>query len=146
MPPAQQSIRQLISISISHQQIRQLCVQKPVRTEAQAQANSQPAYDQASAETVEILVEEQSRPKKPVRLSPPSRFTWALMIPWPTPEYRIILWRLRWAPMGTSNIFGHQLTVVGSNRRRLLNKKCRYTAISTGLQPTTVYQWSKHGH
>ena len=25
--------------------------------------------------------------------------------------------------MGMSNIFGHQLTVVGSNRRRLLNKK-----------------------
>ena len=25
--------------------------------------------------------------------------------------------------MGTSDIFGHQLTVVGSNRRRLLNKQ-----------------------
>ena len=51
--PAQQSIRQLIGVSISHEQIRQLCLQEEARVEAQEQANFQQAYEQALAETVE---------------------------------------------------------------------------------------------
>ena len=49
----------LIGVSISHEQIRQLCLQESARVEAQEQANFQQAYEQALAETVEVLVEEQ---------------------------------------------------------------------------------------
>jgi len=62
---AQQSIRQLIGVSISHQEIRQLCLQQVVKVKAQEQTNFQQAYNQALAETVEVLVEEQPWPKKP---------------------------------------------------------------------------------
>ena len=39
--PAQQSIQRLIGVAISHEQIRQLCLQEAVRVEAQEQANFQ---------------------------------------------------------------------------------------------------------
>ncbi len=69
------ALKRLIGVSISHEQIRQLCLQESARVEAQEQANFQKAYEQALAETVEVLVEEQPRPKKHHRLSPPSGFT-----------------------------------------------------------------------
>ena len=92
---AQQSIQRLIGVAISHEQIRQLCLQEAVKVKAQEQANFQQAYEQALAETVEVLVEEKPRPKNHHRLSPLSGFTWALMVPWSTPEHRIVLWRLK---------------------------------------------------
>ena len=41
---AQQSIRQLIGVSISHEQIRQLCLQEAVKVQAREQTNFQQAY------------------------------------------------------------------------------------------------------
>ena len=50
---AQQSMQQLIGVSISHQQIRQLCVQEAVKVKVQEQTDFQQA-DKALAETVEV--------------------------------------------------------------------------------------------
>ena len=43
--PAQQSIRQLIGVSISHEQIRQLCLQKAVKVKAPEQTDFQQAHN-----------------------------------------------------------------------------------------------------
>ena len=90
---AQQSIQRLIGVAISHEQIRQLCLQEAVKVKAQEQANFQQAYEQALAETVEVLVEEQPRPKNHHGLSPQNGFTWALMGLWSMPGARIVLRR-----------------------------------------------------
>jgi len=88
--PAQQSIQRLIGVSISHQQIRQLCLQEAAKVEAQERANFQQVYEPALAETVEVLVEEQARPKNHHRLSPQNGFSWALMGLWSMPRPRIV--------------------------------------------------------
>ena len=70
---AQQSIQPLIGVSISHQQIRQLCLQEATKVEVQEQADFQQAYEPALVETVEVLVEKQLRPKKPPQIRPSER-------------------------------------------------------------------------
>ena len=60
-------------LAISHEQIRQICLQEAVRVEAQEQANFQQAYNQALAETVEVLVEEQPRLKMRPQIEPCER-------------------------------------------------------------------------
>jgi len=71
--PAQQSIQGLISLAISQEQVRQLCLQEAVRVEAQERANFQQAYNQALAETVEVLVEEPPRLKMRPQIEPSER-------------------------------------------------------------------------
>jgi hypothetical protein len=90
---APQSIQRLIGVSISHEQIRQLCLQEAAKVAAQEPANFPQVYEQTLAETVEVLVEEQPRPKNHHGLSPQNGFTWALMGLWSMPGSRIVLWR-----------------------------------------------------
>ena len=52
---------------------RQLCVQEAVKVKVQEQTDFQQADNQALAETVEVLVEEQPRPKKPPQIEPSER-------------------------------------------------------------------------
>ena len=92
---AQQSIRQLIGVSISHQQIRQLCVQEAVKVKVQAQTDFQQADNQALAEKMEVLIEEQPRPKKPPKIEPSERVHLGIEAPWSMPEHSIVLWRLK---------------------------------------------------
>ncbi|MCS5575714.1 MAG: hypothetical protein NZ789_22530, partial [Pseudomonadales bacterium] len=115
---AQQSIQRLIGVAISHEQIRQLCLQEAVRVEAQEQANFQQAYEQALAETVEVLVEEQPRPKKPPQIEPCERVYLGI-------DGTLIKARAqnRFMEAKVGIVFAHQLTVMGSNRRWLLNKQ-----------------------
>ena len=115
---AQQSIQRLIGVAISHEQIRQLCLQEAVRVEAQEQANFQQAYEQALAETVEVLVEEQPRPKKPPQIEPCERVYLGI-------DGTLIKARAqnRFMEAKVGIVFAHQLAVMGSNRRRLLNKQ-----------------------
>ena len=116
--PAQQSIRQLIGVSISHEQIRQLCLQEAVKVQAREQTNFQQAYNQALAETVEVLVEEQPRPKKPPQIEPSERVYLGI-------DGTLINARAqnRFMEAKVGIVFSHQLAVVGTNRRRLLNKQ-----------------------
>ena len=115
---AQQSIRQLIGVSISHEQIRQLCLQEAVKVQAREQTHFQQAYNQALAETVEVLVEEQPRPKKPPQIEPSERVYLGI-------DGTLINARAqnRFMEAKVGIVFAHQLAVMGSNRRRLLNKQ-----------------------
>jgi len=116
--PAQQSIQRLIGVAISHEQIRQPCLQEAVRVEAQEQANFQQAYEPALAETVEVLVEEQPRPKKRPQIEPCERVYLGI-------DGTLIKARAqnRFMEAKVGIVFSHQLAVVGTNRRRLLNKQ-----------------------
>ena len=111
---AQQSIRRLIGVSISHEQIRQLCVQEAVKVKVQEQSDFQQAYNQALAETVEVLVEEQPRPKKPPQIEPCERVYLGI-------DGTLIKARAqnRFMEAKVGIVFAHQLAVMGSNRRRL---------------------------
>ena len=115
---AQQSIRQLIDVSISHEQIRQLCVQEAVKVKVQEQSDFQQAYNQALAETVEVLVEEQLWPKKPAQIEPSERIYLGI-------DGTLVKARAqnRFMEAKVGIVFSHQLAVVGTNRRRLLNKQ-----------------------
>ena len=115
---AQQSIRQLIDVSISHEQIRQLCVQEAVKVKVQEQSDFQQAYNQALAETVEVLVEEQLWPKKPAQIEPSERIYLGI-------DGTLVKARAqnRFMEAKVGIVFSHQLALVGTNRRRLLNKQ-----------------------
>ena len=93
-------------------------MQEAVRVEAQEQANFQQAYEQALAETVEVLVEEQPRPKKPPQIEPCERVYLGI-------DGTLIKARAqnRFMEAKVGIVFAHQLAVMGSNRRRLLNKQ-----------------------
>ena len=93
-------------------------MQEAARVEAQQQANFQQAYNQALAETVEVLVEEQPRPKKPPQIEPSERVYLGI-------DGTLVKARAqnRFMEAKVGIIFSHQLAVVGTNRRRLLNKQ-----------------------
>ena len=115
---AQQSIQRLIGVAISHEQIRQLCLQEAVKVKAQEQANFQQAYEQALAETVEVLVEEKPRPKKPPQIEPSERVYLGI-------DGTLVNARAqnRFMEAKVGIVFSHQLALVGTNRRQLLNKQ-----------------------
>ena len=115
---AQQSIQRLIGVSISHEQIRQLCLQEAAKVAAQEPANFPQVYEQALAETVEVLVEEQPRPKKPPRIKPSERVHLGI-------DGALVNARAqnRFIEAKVGIVFSHQLAVVGTNRRQWLNKQ-----------------------
>ena len=139
---APQSIQRLIGVSISHEQIRQLCLQEAAKVAAQVPANFPQVYEQALAETVEVLVEEQPRPKKPPRIKPAERVYLGI-------DGTLVSARVqnRFMEAKVGIVFSHQLAVVGTNRRSVVKQTiCGHLAISTGLQPTVVSPGPKHGH
>ena len=115
---AQQSIQRLIGVSISHEQIRQLCLQEATKVEVQEQADFQQAYEQALAETVEVLVEKQQRPKKPPQIRPSERVYLGI-------DGTLVNARAqnRFMEAKVGIVFSHQLALVGTNRPQLLNKQ-----------------------
>ena len=144
---AQQSIRQLIGVSISHEQIRQLCLQEAVKVQAREQTHFQQAYNQALAETVEVLVEEQPRPKKPPQIEPSERVY--LGIDGTLIKARAQN-RLMEAKVGADRSIGRLRSSAGGDGIQstsvIKQTICRYTAISAAVQSTTIYHCSKHGH
>ena len=115
---AQQSIQRLIGVSISHEQIRQLCLQEATKVEVQEQADFQQAYEQALAETVEVLVEKQQRSKKPPQIRPSERVYLGI-------DGTLVNARAqnRFMEAKVGIVFSHQLALVGTNRPQLLNKQ-----------------------
>ena len=111
---AQQSIRQLIGIFISHEQIRQFCLQEATKVEVQEQADFQQAYEQALAETVEVLVEKQQRSKKPPQIRPSERVYLGI-------DGTLVNARAqnRFMEAKVGIVFSHQLALVGTNRPQL---------------------------
>ena len=123
---AQQSIQRLIGVAISHEQIRQLCLQEAVKVKAQEQANFQQAYEQALAETVELLVEEKPRPKKPPQIEPSERVYLGI-------DGTLVNARAknRFMEAKVGIVFSHQLALVETNRR--LSQQLFTTARGMGI-------------
>ena len=67
---------------------------------------------------MEVLVEEQSRPKKPPQIEPSERVYLGI-------DGTLVKARgqNRFMEAKVGIVFSHQLTLVGTNRRRLLNKQ-----------------------
>ncbi|MDP6598548.1 MAG: hypothetical protein QGI86_22130 [Candidatus Poribacteria bacterium] len=93
-------------------------MQEAVKVKAQEQANFQQADEQALAETVEVLVEEQPLTKKTPQIEPSERVY--LGIDGTLVKARAQN-RLMEAKVGI--VFSHQLAIVGTNRPQLLNKQ-----------------------
>ena len=69
---AQQSIVDFTGVSISHEQIRQLCADEAKKVLAKHEVVFQQAYSQSLVETVEVLVEYISSLPWPEPLKPPA--------------------------------------------------------------------------
>ena len=69
---AQQSIVDFTGVSISHEQIRQLCSDEAKKVHAKHEAIFQQAYSQSLVETVEVLVEYISSRPWPEPIRPPA--------------------------------------------------------------------------
>ena len=78
----------------------------------------QQAYEQALAETVEVLVEEKPRPKKPPQIEPSERVYLGI-------DGTLVnaMAQNRFMEAKVRIVFTHQLALAGTNRPQLLNKQ-----------------------
>ena len=92
---------------------------------------------------MEVLIEEQPRSKKPPQIEPSERVHLGI-------EGTLVNARAqhRFMAAKVGIVFSHQLAVVGTNRRRWLNKQYIATlqSVQQAVQPVTIYHGPRHEH
>ena len=120
---AQQTIVDFTGVSISHEQIRQLCADEAKKVHAKHEVVFQQAYSQSLVETVEVLVEYISSLPWPEPLKPPA-----------IDESQRVYFGIdgtfinakevkQFFEAKAAIVFTNDIAIVGKNRRMLLNKQ-----------------------
>ena len=123
---ARDTIRELTGVSISHEQIRQLCSTEAVQVDKNQKAVFDKAYEQSLVETVGVLVDYLSEAPLPVPLKPPAIDETERVYFGIDGTFINAIQAKRFFEAKAAIVFTNEIGIVGSHRRVLLNKQ--YTA------------------